>query len=438
MVSKEVVDAERGIGDKSVMVAESETEGDSRDWGERDKDDFPEGGRGWFVILGTFLILFTTYGLINCFGIYQVIYEDIFPDTKPSVISLIGSLQPSIVYLFCIPVGPMMDKIGIRYTLVVGAVIMVVAYMLLSICTEVWQLFLTQGILYSVGAGIAFFTAMSVPSEWFKKRRSLAFGITACGASVGSVVWPFVLQGLVDKIGLAWANRIIGFMYIPLFAISIWAVVPRLQREERTSIWPKWSVLKDWRYTLISCSFGLAMFGFFPPLFFISTFAHRLGVRKVIADNILTILNSCTLIGRLIPLQLADMFGRVNMLIPCMFFIGLFPLVLWLPAKDEKMLLAFAILWGTASGSCTAAFPPALGQLFGIKDNESRLMLLYFMAIPGSMAGSSIASALIPANSDSTQGFDSLIIFSGVVFFGVTAMVVSLRLSYTRKLKVFI
>lgn len=27
MVSKEVVDAERGIGDKSVMVAESETEG---------------------------------------------------------------------------------------------------------------------------------------------------------------------------------------------------------------------------------------------------------------------------------------------------------------------------------------------------------------------------------------------------------------------------
>lgn len=407
--------------------------------GEKDQEEFPEGGRGWIVIIGTFLMMFTTYGLINSFGIYQDIYERKFPDTQPSIISLIGALQPSIVYLASIIVEPLANSIGIRYTLCLASIVMVVSFMLMSICKQVWQLFLTQGILYGFGAGIAFFTAMSIPSEWFKRKRSLVFGITSAGATIGSVVWPFILQNLTKKIGLDWTNRIIGFIYIPLCLISIWTVIPRFPREKSASFWPKWSVLKDMRYTILSISYGLAMFGLFPPLFYISTFAHRMGIRKNIADNILTILNSCTLIGRLLPLQLADMFGRLNVMIPCMLLMGVFPLALWLPATNENLVIAFAVLWGAVSGSCSASYPPALGQLFGLKDNKSRLSIVYLMGIPGSLAGPSIASALIPPPTEKgIKGFSSLIIFSGTLFLGATALVAILRFSYTWKLRIFI
>lgn len=414
------------------------TDSDDTDNWEKDKEEFPEGGRGWLVIFGTFLMMFITYGLINAFGIYQSLYETEFPDARPSVISLVGSLQPTVLYLVSPIVGPMADVMGIRYCLLIASVIMVVAFMLMSISTKLWHLFLTQGVLYGLGAGIAFFTAMSLPSEWFKRKRSIVFGITSCGATLGSVVWPFALQGLVKKIGLAWANRVIGFMYIPLSALAIWGAKSRLPREKRKSIWPKWSVLKDWRYVTISIAYGIAMFGLFAPLFYITTYADRLGVRKNIADNILTILNACTLIGRTIPLQLADMLGRLNVLIPCMFFIGILPLVLWLPANSEGLLITFAALFGAATGSCSASFPPTLGQLFGMNDNESRLMIFYLISVPGSFAGSSIASALIPAHSDTTEGFDSLIIFCSVIFLATTTMLLILRLTYSTKLKVFI
>ena len=54
--------------------------------GEKDAEEFPEGGWGWMVILGGFFVLNTTYGMIIAFGVYQVYYMATFPDVKPSTI----------------------------------------------------------------------------------------------------------------------------------------------------------------------------------------------------------------------------------------------------------------------------------------------------------------------------------------------------------------
>lgn len=53
---------------------------------------------------------------------------------------------------------------------------------------------------------------MSVPAQWFNKRRGLALGIVSSGAGIGGVVLPFVQTAVNNTLGIAWAYRIIGFI----------------------------------------------------------------------------------------------------------------------------------------------------------------------------------------------------------------------------------
>lgn len=44
--------------------------------------------------------------------------------------------------------------------------------------------------------------------EWFSERRGLAGGIIFSGTGVGGFVFPFLLNTLLDKVGLRWTLRI--------------------------------------------------------------------------------------------------------------------------------------------------------------------------------------------------------------------------------------
>lgn len=435
-LSEEVVEV--GIPDSDQQC--EKTDKKNRQFGEVDDEEYPEGGRGWLVLLGTFLILNTTYGMVNTFGVYQVYYETTYPDESSSTISLIGSLQPTIIYLVSIPVVFLVNSIGPQWSLFVGAILQVWALMMISICNAVWQLYLAQGVLFGIGAGINFFTAMAIPQEWFKRRRAMAVGVTASGSSLGGVIWPIAFQRLVDEVGFPWANRIIGFIFLPVLLFSCVAVKPRLPRVKEkhwTNLLPKWSVLKDWRFVALCLANGIGIFGLFPPLFYIETFASRLNVSENVSGYILAILNACSIFGRVLPALISDKIGRLNALVPSVLSCGLFLFAFWYPAKGEALLLLTAIIWGAASGTFIALFPPAIGQLFGLKDNRSRLGIFYLLAVPGCMAGPSIAGTFI-STTGGIEGFNKVAAFSGAMFFGGALIVIALRLSYSTKLKVFI
>ena len=44
--------------------------------------------------------------------------------------------------------------------------------------------------------------------EWFSERRGLAGGIIFSGTGVGGFIFPFMLNGLLEKVGLRWTRRI--------------------------------------------------------------------------------------------------------------------------------------------------------------------------------------------------------------------------------------
>jgi hypothetical protein len=69
--------------------------------------------------------------------------------------------------------------------LILASLGLVVGPMLLSLCTEYYQVFLAQGILMGFSAGLAYTPALSMVNVSFTKHRAIAVGLAATGTSVG-------------------------------------------------------------------------------------------------------------------------------------------------------------------------------------------------------------------------------------------------------------
>ena len=79
--------------------------------------------------------------------------------------------------------------------------ILSLATLITAECKEFWQLLLCQGFLTGLSCGMVFGPIPVIVSQWFKKRRSLAFGILATGSSLGGTVIPIAASNLIELIG---------------------------------------------------------------------------------------------------------------------------------------------------------------------------------------------------------------------------------------------
>lgn len=83
---------------------------------------------------------------------------------------------------------------------------LVVATAATAECKEYWQLLLCQGFLTGLSCGMIFGPIPTIISHWFKKRRSLAFGICATGSSLGGSIIPIATSRLIKLIGYVRAS----------------------------------------------------------------------------------------------------------------------------------------------------------------------------------------------------------------------------------------
>lgn len=96
--------------------------------------------------------------------------------------------------------------------IIVGTFLIVFGHMMLSICTEYWQVVLAQGICIGIGASCLFVPCVSIMPTYFSTRLGLAVGLASSGSSLGGIIYPIVLYRLEKQIGFPWAVRVMGFI----------------------------------------------------------------------------------------------------------------------------------------------------------------------------------------------------------------------------------
>ena len=143
---------------------------------------FPDGGiQAWLTALGGFLSFIAS---IDFQSYFQTV---ILPDSNPSDIAWISSVQIWGCYFFGVLSGSLSDKYGPALPLSVGTFFVVFGNMMSSISTKFYQFLLSQGFCVALGMGLIFTPALAIQSQWFLKRRGIVVGFVMSGQMVGGM-----------------------------------------------------------------------------------------------------------------------------------------------------------------------------------------------------------------------------------------------------------
>lgn len=160
---------------------------------ERASLDVPQakdgGSRAWLSVAGSFLIFVNIWGFTFIFGVFQSFYElSYIPGESTSSISWIGTIGSALLVIVGVLAGPLFDRGFNKLMMITGSVLILIGLFTLSLSTQYYQIFLSQGLAVGLGSGLLYIPALAQVSGSFKERRALALGIVTCGIGLGMLL----------------------------------------------------------------------------------------------------------------------------------------------------------------------------------------------------------------------------------------------------------
>jgi sugar phosphate permease len=181
----------------------------------------------WTVLGLCFLAILCAQGVRLSFGAFVRPWQEAFGASRGDV-TLIGSLS-FLVYGGSQPfVGRVVDRFGIRRTLVVASLLVAVGVAASAAARGVAWLAFTYGVVASLGFGGASGVAASVAvTYWFSVRRGVAFALVEAGFGVGQLLLVPLALALVAGIG--WRETMVAAAV--LLAVVVAPVLARWLRD---------------------------------------------------------------------------------------------------------------------------------------------------------------------------------------------------------------
>ncbi|CAD1782167.1 similar to Piloderma croceum hypothetical protein PILCRDRAFT_8715 [Piloderma croceum F 1598] [Maudiozyma barnettii] len=378
----------------------------------------PDGGIfAWLQVVGSFILIFCTWGLTNSFGAYQTYYEtgELFTETS-SNISWIGSIQAYLLMLVGILTGPLFDRGYFRALLLVGSFFIIFGIMMNSLSTQYYQVMLSQGICMGIGMGILWVPSLGICMQYFQKYRSIVITLAASGGSIGGVIFPIIIKRLIPKIGFGWTCRAIGLIcFVMLFTLASIMKQRTLPETHRKIL--LLNSFKEPAYLFLTIGLFLSFTGIYIPFYYISSYANRIAHTSVNLSYYMISIINASLSGRIVPNYYADRVGPINTMIFASLISGLLALV-WIGIKNTPGLIVFSVLYGISSGTVVSLSPSAISSVTDdITEIGSRLGTAFFFAGFGTLIGNPVAGKLIDVDK---REFYKGQLWSGVMILGST------------------
>ena len=364
----------------------------------------PNGGlQAWLHVLGAFMLWFNTWGFLNAFGVFQTYYESgqLFTSSS-SNIAWIGSIQSFMLLVTGIFAGPIYDRGYLRSLLLVGSFGVVFGHMMLSLCTEYWQVLLAQGFCVGIGAGCLFVPSVSVLPTYFSTRIGLAVGLGSSGSSIGGIIYPIILYRLIDRIGFAWSVRVMAFIALGTLLIPIAVMKMRVKAPKARAL-VDWSAFTDIPFIVFVVATLIGFMGLSIVLFYLSYDAGAQHITDTkMSFYIVAIFNAGSTLGRVAPNALSDKIGPFNLLAPCAIISGILTFCM-IAVKSEAAIIAVALLVGIFSGVFIAMPPVCFIALIKDKTRIGTRMgmgfgIVAFGLLVGGPGGGSILGTRDPLN----------------------------------------
>lgn len=381
------------------------------------------GTRAWLQVAGSFIVFGNLWGMTFAFGTFQSYYELTYlPSSDASTISWIGTICTFLLILGGIASGPLFDWGYFRSMLIIGALVETLSVFLLSLCSEYYQILLTQGILAGLGNGLLYIPGLALVGRAFKKHRAIAMGITTCGAPVGGIIYTLMFERLINIMSFGWTVRIMGFVMLASYSIAfpliLWRAgnVGDISSGQARKLFDK-TAFKDLPFWCYTTSNFLIFCGYMVPFYYMASYGQlELGMNRSDANYVIIYAQAASIIGRLVASFAAS---RVGVMIPwtiCAVSSGIF-CIAWIGVKTPGAFIAYAVLYGCFSGALIPLPPSVFPTVCpDVKVLGARLGMAQGIGSFASLIGSPIAGALISINSHGgSRNYLGLQLFGGLI-----------------------
>ena len=187
----------------------------------------PDGGLlAWSQVFAGHLVAFNSWGYVYSFGIFQAYYTTSLRKS-PSAVSWVGGIQIFLMKFIGAFSGLALDAGYYHAVAIPGLALQVLGVFMTSLASNYWQLLVTQGICQGIGSGLAFTPTMALVSTYFTTMRSIAVCGMSSGTATGGVVFPIIARQLLDRVGIEWTIRVMGFVFLTNTFIALAIIRPR-------------------------------------------------------------------------------------------------------------------------------------------------------------------------------------------------------------------
>ena len=351
-----------------------------------------ESRNGWFVVVGTFLILTMGFGSAYSFGTFFTPLQDQFGASRAAV-----SAAFSLAILTLFSVGPLTgtlaDRLGARVLVAGGTALVGCGLILASQAQALWQVQAAFAVCIGGGVGMAYVPAVGSVQKWFDRRRGLASGIAVSGIGVGTLIVPPV--GALLIVQLDWRPAFLVIGAVVLAAGGAAGLLVRNPSGGNAGVdstqaamqgVPLGDAIRSRPFVLLLTGFLLASLGQFTPIAHLVPYAEDRGISPQSAATLLSLLGVGSAVGRFAIGAGADRIGRWRALGLSFGGVGL-GCLLWLVSDGMLGLGAFAVLVGLFWGGSVALAPSVMADYFGTRSVSGIIGVLYAGVGLGALVG---------------------------------------------------
>jgi MFS family permease len=308
--------------------------------------------------------------------------------------ALAGSLGWIGVGVGGIMMGRVAERIGVRWTVMFGAVMVCVGLAVSSLGAP-WQLFVGHGLFIGlIGNGGINAPLYVYVTKWFDRRRGSALALISSGVYIAGALWPPIFERVVAAVGwrqTMWTYGLIEMtMIVPLAAIFLRSppkAPPRYVGKfadpspGRVLGWPPGLVYGMLCAAAFLCCVPMAL-----PQGHLVAFCSDLGIAPSHGAAMLSVVLGCGFLSRQVWGAFSDRAGGLMTLAVCSACQAT-ALAAFTMTQDEIGLFTVAALFGLGFSGLVPAYVLTLRELFPVGEASWRVPTLLMFSGSGMAAG---------------------------------------------------
>ncbi|HOD36889.1 MAG TPA: MFS transporter [Syntrophales bacterium] len=402
--------------------------------------------RGWYIVLGCFILMSMNYGSRYCFGVFMKPMAGEF-SWSISTVSLAASIYLLVYALAAIAVGRSLDRAGPRWLVLAGSIAAAAGFVLGACATTPIELYLAYGILFGLGsAATGVVVCNPYVGRWFVRKRGLALGISSMGVGFGTVILSPVAGYIVKY--YTWQH---GFIFLGAATLLVGVAVslflmsgsspeacgcypdgefrpgnePDGFRDTRQETVLRWSDLAgDSRFYVLAVAHGLPVMAFLTVMMHQVNYALDNGIERIAAASSLGAVSAFGILGQFSFGWLSDRMQDPKYAASIGYAVMAAGMVLLLQSTDARMLYLYAIVFGIGYGSLAPMLPVMVADRFGRHVMGSVYGLLTFFTVGVAGSAGPLLGGLIY---DRTGSYQTVWLFNLAFLIMASVLILALR-----------